>query len=59
MDEKYIAKSKLDSAIEKLCRKYNISYGEESRGFGRELANLSDKLPAADVSPRISEMSGG
>ena len=49
MAEKYITKSELDSAIEDLCKKYNISYGEESLGFGRELAGLSDRLPSADV----------
>lgn len=46
MAEKYVAKSKLDSALEGLCKKYNVSYGEESMGFGRELAELSDQLAA-------------
>ncbi len=49
MNEKYIAKSELDLALENLCKKYNVSYGEESMGFGRELAELSDRLVAANV----------
>ncbi len=49
MVEKYVAKSELDSALEGLCKKYNVSYGEESKGFGRDLAELSDQLAAADV----------
>ncbi len=52
MVEKYVAKSELDSALEGLCKKYNVSYGEESKGFGRDLAELSDRL-AADSSPAV------
>lgn len=34
-----------------LCERFNISFGEESQGFGKALSELPEKLPAADVRP--------
>lgn len=37
--------------LAKLCERFNISFGEESQGFGKALSELPEKLPAADVRP--------
>lgn len=35
--------------LAKLCERFNISFGEESKGFGKALSELPETLPAADV----------
>ncbi len=41
---KYFEKQVIYKALSELCRKYNISYGCESTGFGKELSEFLDKL---------------
>lgn len=44
----HISAEKLRDKLRKLCEKYNVSFGGESKGFGTDLAALPEKLFAAD-----------
>lgn len=44
--DKHINADTLREELRRLCDKYNISFGDESKGFGSELAALPDTLPA-------------
>lgn len=49
IDKKYVEADQLQKGLRELCEKYNISFGSKSKGFGADLAVLSDTLTAADV----------
>lgn len=49
MIRKYVRADIVHGELQKLCCKYNISFGGGSAGFGSELAEFSENLPAADV----------
>lgn len=49
---KYIATDVLYSGLKNLCEKYNISFGGESSGFGKDLSELPKNI-ATDVAPVI------
>ncbi|MCM1167734.1 MAG: hypothetical protein NC299_17250 [Lachnospiraceae bacterium] len=48
---RYIDADALYYALMHLCEKFNVSFGGESKGFGKALAELPETLPAADVRP--------
>lgn len=47
----FIDADNLRVELGKLCERFNISFGEESQGFGKALSELPENLPAADVCP--------
>lgn len=48
MDIHISAEKLCDDKLRELCEKYNVSFGDESKGFGADLAALPEKLSAAD-----------
>lgn len=48
---KFLDADNLRAELAKLCERFNISFGEGSRGFGKALSELPENLFAADVRP--------
>lgn len=55
---KLISKESADKAIEVLCKKYNLAYGEDygSNGFGAEVASCLDDLPVFDTTEFLEKV---
>lgn len=46
---KYIEATLMQDKLRELCDKYRVAYGSHYGGFGKEIAEITDKVPAANV----------
>lgn len=55
---KLISKESADRAIEALCKKYNLAYGEDygGNGFGAEVASCLEELPVFDTTEFLDKV---
>lgn len=55
---KLISKESADKAIEALCKKYNLAYGEDygSKGFGAEAVSCLEDLPVFDTTEFLNKV---
>ncbi len=46
---RYIDAAVMQDKLRELCDKYRMAYGSHYGGFGKEISEITDKVPAADV----------